>query len=108
MTQFDDLTLVASFIVIGIFTFTFRAIFLYNLPKRFSENDIIKTGLNSVSSSLLVALVIPFAFFVNLELQLVRIEVLAILVTIPIIYIIKKPGLSLPIAIVVYFVFTAI
>jgi hypothetical protein len=66
------------------------------------KSEIFKSGLGSVPSSLLVALVIPFTFFVSGIFLPYRIEVYSIILTIPIVLYLKKPGLSLPIAIIVY------
>lgn len=104
----DENTLILSFMIIGLFTFSFRAIFLYYLPKSFNTNLVLKKGLESVQSSLLVALVIPFTFFLGTSFLPNRPEVFSILITIPIIYFIKKPGLSLPIAIILYFIIITI
>ena len=97
----NELILIGVFIVVGIFTFSFRAIFLYIRPKLF-KNDLFKNGLDAVPSALLVALVIPFTFFVSGAFLPFRIQVITIILTIPIIYYLKKPGLSLPIAIIIY------
>ena len=96
----NGLTLIGVFLIVGIFTFSFRAIFLYTKPKLF-KNDLFRNGLDAVPSALLVALVIPFTFFVSGAFEPFRIEVYTIIFTIPIIYYLKKPGLSLPVAIVV-------
>ena len=104
MTLIDETTLLISFFIIGAFTFLFRAIFLYYLPDSFNANLTLKRGLESVPSSLLVALVIPFTFFIDTTFLPLRAEVYAILLTIPVAYFIKKPGLSLPIAIILYFI----
>lgn len=96
----NDLTLLGVFLIVGIFTFFFRAIFLYTKPRLF-KNDFFRNGLDAVPSALLVALVIPFTFFVSGSFEPFRIEVYTILLTVPIIYYLKKPGLSLPVAIVV-------
>jgi len=104
----DELTLILSFIIIGLFTFSFRAIFLYYLPSSFDSNQVLQRGLESVPSSLLVALVIPFTFFIDMTFLPNRPEVMAILLTIPIVYFIKKPGLSLPVALVLFFILSAI
>lgn len=101
MAEYPISDLLLAFFVIGISTFLIRAIFLFYLPN-FIKNDVyFKKGLESVPSSLLVVLVIPYAFFVDSQPSLFRPEVLAIILTIPIIWITKKPGLSLIIAIIV-------
>ena len=97
----NELTLIGVFFVVGIFTFCFRAIFLYEKP-RFFKSDTFRNGLDAVPSALLVALVIPFTFFVSGAFLPFRIQVLTIILTFPIIYYLKKPGLSLPIAIFIY------
>ena len=89
------------FILIGLATFSLRALFLFKLPD-IMDNPTLKKGLDSIPSSLLVALVIPFTFFVNGVFLPLRIEVLVVLVTIPIVWLLKKPSLSLPIALVLF------
>jgi branched-subunit amino acid transport protein len=101
LKNYETLDLLIVFFIIGSFTFLFRAIFLFNLPELFKNSELIRKGLESVPSSLLVVLVIPYAFFVETQLHLIRPEVFAIILTIPIIWITKKPGLSLIIAILV-------
>lgn len=86
------------FLIIGIGTFFLRAVFLYNLPQFIENSQNIKQGLNSVPSALLVALVIPYTFFINNTFVFWRNDVLAILLTVPILWFSKKPGLSLPVA----------
>ncbi len=100
MAEYQINELLAVIVVIGVLTFLIRALFLFYLPKFIEEDIYLKKGLESVPSSLLVVLVIPFAFFVDAQL-LVRPEVFAILLTIPVIWIIKKPGSSLIIAILI-------
>lgn len=97
----DTFTLLFVFIVIGFFTFIFRATFLFYKPRLF-QNEMFKDGLDSVPNSLLIAFVVPFTFFVSGVFLPFRIQVLAVITTIPIVYYLKKPGLSLPIAIVIY------
>jgi branched-subunit amino acid transport protein len=63
------------------------------------KNNYIRKGLESVPTSLLVALVIPFALFVNGKLILFRNEVYAVVLTVVVVWYIKKPGLSLILAI---------
>lgn len=103
----SELTYIGVFVIVGLFTFLFRAIFLFSKPDLF-KNSHFKNGLDSVPSALLVALVIPYTFFASGGFSPFRIEVLAILLTIPIIYYLKKPGLSLPIAIGILVVVTAL
>lgn len=97
----NNLILLGVFAVVGIFTFSFRAVFLFYMPQKLKRSDIFKNGLESVPSSLLVALVIPFTFFTSGSFLPYRIQVLAVVLTIPVVYYIKKPGLSLPVAIVI-------
>ncbi|MHA1996433.1 MAG: AzlD domain-containing protein [Candidatus Hodarchaeales archaeon] len=85
---------VPVFTIIGLITFFLRAVFLYILPE-IMENSVIKQGLQSVSNSLLVALVVPFTFFITGVFSPWRIEVLALIVVVPIVWITKKPGLSI-------------
>ena len=96
----DDFTLLGVFFIVGIFTFVFRAIFLYYKPHLFTK-DLFKNGLDAVPSTLLVALVIPFTFFVSGTFLPFRLEVLALIWTVPIIYYLKKLCLSLPVAILI-------
>ena len=72
---------ISVFAIIGLFTFLFRAIFLFYVPQ-FFKNVTIKNGLDSVPSALLVALVIPFTFFVSGNFVPFRIQVLSILLTV--------------------------
>ncbi len=65
------------------------------------KNNTIRKGLESVPSSLLVAFVVPFTLFIDGKLLIWRKEVLAILLTIPIVWYLKKPGLSLILAIII-------
>ena len=102
----SELTYIGVFVIVGLFTFVFRAIFLFSKPNLF-KNGHFKNGLDSVPSALLVALVIPYTFFSSGVFLPFRIEVLAIVLTIPIIYYLKKPGLSLPIAISILAIITA-
>ena len=97
----SELTYIGIFVMVGIFTFSFRAIFLFHKPNLFKSNHF-RNGLDSVPSALLVALVIPFTFFVSGVFLPFRIQVYTILLTIPIIYYLKKPGLSLPVAIIIF------
>ena len=101
----DTIALLGVFVVVGLFTFSFRAVFLFYMPQIF-KSDVFKNGLESVPSSLLVALVIPFTFFASGNFLPFRMQVLAIVLTIPIVYYLKKPGLSLPVAIIILGFFT--
>ncbi|MHA1984615.1 MAG: AzlD domain-containing protein [Candidatus Hodarchaeales archaeon] len=101
MENYQTHELLIVFLIIGSSTFLIRAIFLFKLPNFVNENKKFRKGLESVPSSLLVALVIPYAFFTEANLLLFRPEVFAILITIPVIWITKKPGMSLIIAIIV-------
>lgn len=97
----SELTYIGLFFIVGLFTFSFRAIFLFHKPNLF-KNIHFRNGLDSVPIALLVALVIPFTFFVSGVFLPFRIPVYTIILTIPIVYYLKKPGLSLPIAIVIF------
>ena len=97
----DYIAYLLVFVVIGFGTFFLRAVFLYSLPQVIKNNQTIRQGLNSVPSALLVALVVPYTFFINGSLVLWRNDVIAILLTIPVIWFTKKPGLSLPIALLI-------
>ena len=101
--MYDEFTYILAFIIIGLFTFGFRATFLFYKPQLF-ENKIFSDGLESVPASLFVALVIPFTFFDYGVFNPFRPQVLAIILTVPVVHYIKKPGLSLIIAIVLYFI----
>ena len=89
------------FVIIGLATFFLRAIFLFILPG-FMNNSILKKGLSSVSNSLLVAFVIPFTFFVERIFSPWRVEVIAIVIVVPIIWKSRKPGFSLIFAILIF------
>lgn len=103
----NTFTLLVVFVIVGLFTFSFRAVFLFYMPQIF-KSDVFKNGLESVPSSLLVALVIPFTFFTSGSFMPFRIQVFAIILTVPLVYYLKKPGLSLPIAIVILVILTGI
>ncbi|MHA1977869.1 MAG: AzlD domain-containing protein [Candidatus Hodarchaeales archaeon] len=89
------------FVIIGLATFFLRSIFLYMHPG-LMNNSILKKGLSSVSSSLLVALVIPFTFFVEGIFSPWRVEVISIIIVIPIVWKSRKPGFSLIFAILIF------
>ncbi|MHA2294329.1 MAG: AzlD domain-containing protein [Candidatus Hodarchaeales archaeon] len=89
------------FVIIGLATFLMRAIFLYILPE-IMKSKILRKGLKSVSNSLLIALVIPFTFFVDGVFSPWRVEVLVLGIVIPIIWYSRKPGFSLIFAIGIF------
>jgi len=90
--------------LIGVTTLALRATFLFYLPK-FINHPRIRRAFDAVPASMLVALVIPFTFFVNQQLSLFRTEVYAILITIPLIYLTKKYAYGLLISIISYIIF---
>jgi branched-subunit amino acid transport protein len=94
-------TYVPIFFLVGVATYGIRVIFLIVRPKLLN-NPRLQKGLESIPNSLLVAFVIPFTFFMDGVFLPLRIEVLALLITIPIIYTTKRPGLSLIFAISIY------
>ena len=94
-------TYIPIFLLTGVGTYIIRVLFLVTRPKLLN-NPILQKGLESIPNSLLVAFVIPFTFFINGIFSPLRIEVLAVLITIPLIYYTKKPGLSLIFAIIIY------
>ena len=96
----QDELLLSLFLLIGGFTLLFRAILLFKLPSQI-QNPYVQYGLNKLPSSMLVALVVPFGFFVDKSFSPFKIEVYAILITIPLLFLLKKPGLSLPIGLVI-------
>ena len=102
MKDAELLTYIILFIFIGCFTYSFRAVFLFKYPGLMNKS-LIRKGLESVPSSLLVALVIPFTFFVEGNLVLLRNEVYAILLTVLALWYLKRPGLSLIVAIICLF-----
>ena len=102
MNDAELLTNMLLILFIGCFTYSFRAVFLFKYPGLLNKS-LIRKGLESVSSSLLVALVIPFTFFVEGNLVLLRNEVYAILLTVLALWYLKRPGLSLIIAIICLF-----
>ncbi len=71
--------------------------FLIYFPQKLN-NEQIRKGLESVPSSLLVALVIPYTFFTNNVVEFNRLEVFVLLVVAAIIKFLKTPGLSLVVA----------
>ena len=93
----DDFELLLLFIALGISTFSMRSIFLIHIPEKLN-NEKIRKGLESVPSSLLVALVIPYTFFLGTNLDIFRLEVIVLLIASPIIKFLKTPGLSLVIS----------
>ena len=92
--MYDYILLFGMFVILGFSTFLMRAIFLFNFPTRLN-NQQIRKALESVPSSLLVALVIPYTFFIETKLSIFRIEVLILVLAVPIIKYLKKPGMSL-------------
>jgi branched-subunit amino acid transport protein len=92
-------TYLILFFLIGCFTYLFRGLFLFQYPD-IMNNNYIRKGLESVPTSLLVALVIPYALFVDSNLILFRIEVFAVFLTVIVLWYIKKPGLSLIVAMI--------
>ena len=92
------------FVLLGISTFSMRSIFLIHFPQKLN-NQKIRKGLESVPSSLLVALVIPYTFFVETNFDLFRLEVLVLLITVPVIKFLKTPGLSLVFSLITFFIF---
>lgn len=89
-------------ILVGIGTYLIRLVFLL---KDFEvlKTKVVAAGLNSVPVTMLVALVIPYTFFVGNQLVISRPEVWAIIFTIPIVYYTKKAGLGIIIAFTLYF-----
>ena len=88
-------------IVIGLSTYFIRVVyFLVNM--NLSQNELLKRGLEVVPPSMLVALVIPFTLFEDRSLNLFRLEVGAILLSLPIIYKSKKFGYGLVICFAMY------
>lgn len=87
--------------IIGVTTLFFRSIFLFKLPS-WVKHPIVKRGMDAVPSAMLVALVIPFTFFVDKKFLFLRLEVGAILGTIPIVYFTKKYSYGLIFAIILY------
>jgi branched-subunit amino acid transport protein len=102
MNDAELFTHLLLFLLIGCFTYSFRAIFLFKYPGLLNKS-LIREGLESVPSSLLVVLVIPFTFFVERNFVLFRNEVFAVLLTALALWYLKKPGLSLIIAIICLF-----
>ena len=100
MTVYE--TYIPVFIGLGIATYIIRVTFLIIRPKLL-DNSVLQKGLKSIPNSLLVALVVPFTFFIDGAFLPIRLGVLAILITIPIVYYTKRPGLSLLFAIIIYF-----
>ena len=92
--MYDYAKLFAMFVLLGFSTFLMRAIFLFRFPNRLNNKDIRK-ALESVPSSLLLSLVIPYTFFIESKLSVFRLEVLIIVLSVPVIKYLKKPGLSL-------------
>ncbi|MCH8907988.1 MAG: AzlD domain-containing protein [Candidatus Heimdallarchaeota archaeon] len=103
----SDSELLLAFIIIGIATFSMRALFFFYHPN-FINKKTIKDGLNSIPSSLLVVLVIPFALFENLKFLPFRLEVYAIFIAGIFTVLTKKPGLSLGIALIAYEIFNLV
>ena len=91
-------------VIIGIATLGLRAIFLYYVP-RFIEKPIIKRGMDAVPAAMLVALVIPFTFFSENRFNIMRFEVLAIVITVPIVLKTRRYAYGLLIAFICYELF---
>lgn len=103
----NDAELLTHFLLIlfiGCFTYSFRAVFLFKYPGLLNKS-LIRKGLESVPSSLLVALVIPFTFFVEGNFVPLRNEVYAVLLAVLVLWYLKKPGLSLILTIIFLFGF---
>lgn len=92
--MYDHFELLIMFFLLGISTFGMRSLFLIYFPQKLN-NEQIRKGLESVPSSLLVALVIPYTFFMDNIFEFNRIEVFVLLVVAIIIKFLKTPGLSL-------------
>ncbi|MCE7737629.1 MAG: AzlD domain-containing protein [Candidatus Heimdallarchaeota archaeon] len=95
--MYDHFELLIMFFLLGISTFGMRSLFLVHFPQKLN-NEQIRKGLESVPSSLLVALVIPYTFFIETDVDFIRLEVFVLLVVMVIIKFLKTPGLSLVIA----------
>lgn len=101
--MYSNTELLTTIVIIGLATFLIRVSFLYYLPK-LTTHPIIKKGMEAIPASMLVALVIPFLIFSSQgSLQLFTVEVAAILLTIPVVFKLKNPGLGIIFAFFFYF-----
>lgn len=91
-----------TILVIGIATYLIRVILFFKLP-RFADNKYIEKGMHSIPATMLVALVVPFAIIFDETINLFRNEVYTIIITIFIVWKIKKPSIALLIAMLIYF-----
>lgn len=89
--------------LIGLGTYLIRLVFMVFLPK-ISENEYIKSAMEAIAPAMLIALVIPFTIFIGGSIDLLRIEVLAIVTAAIFVALTKRPGLGILVAMVSYFV----
>lgn len=89
-------------IVIGFSTLFLRAIFLYIEPLNFTD-PVFRKAMEAVPTALLVGLVIPFLIFTEGWLNLISIEMLASLLTIPFVYWSKRPWIGILVAFAFYY-----
>ncbi|MHA2501926.1 MAG: AzlD domain-containing protein [Candidatus Kariarchaeaceae archaeon] len=90
---------------IGLATVVIRAIFLFYLPKS-ADHPLIKRGMEAVPAAMLVALVVPFTLFVDQRIELLRTEVYAILLALPLMRLTKKYAYGLVFAVLIYLALT--
>ncbi|MDH5403605.1 MAG: hypothetical protein OEZ01_07970 [Candidatus Heimdallarchaeota archaeon] len=97
----NDFAFFLVFIIVGLCTFFIRLSFLIKIPE-IINNIYFKVSLESITRSLLIGLVIPYTLFVDGSFDILRIEVLLIVVTIPFLWVTNKPGISLPVVIILF------
>ena len=95
--MYGNFELLILFLLLGISSFGMRSMFLIHFPQKLNSAKIRK-GLESVPSSLLVALVTPYTFFVDTTFDFNRPEVYVLLIVAVLIKFLKTPSLSLIIA----------
>ena len=89
------------FCIVGGFTLFFRAIPFYKYPS-FLDRKTIKRGLESIPNTLLIALTVPFIFFIDTDFVPYRLDVLSLLLSIPIVLWTKRGGIALPCAVALF------
>ena len=100
--MYAEFELLISILVVGIATFLMRAYGIFTSVTRI-EHPLISKAMEAIPASMLVAFVVPYAFLKDKTLIFWRPEVLAILVTLLVVFIIRRPGYGLPIALCLYF-----
>ena len=105
--MYTDTEIFITIVAIGVFTYMSRLVFLFFTP-RFLSNQRVKTALDAIPAAMLVALVVPTTLFVNGKIDPFRVEVLAIVLTVPIVYRFRYSGLGLIASVILLMLFSMI